>query len=249
MKLSIFTTATNPIERQDPYEEALACYNDLADEVIVLGDDWPQEFSWEYIGQTFDKGYQACSGDWVIRMDLDYFFHEDDMSKLLWVLNKNYYRPAISFWKYQFIKADRASIKSRLAIAFNKREYGSRIRLDSGGDLCQPSLDGKQLSTEFMREARIPVYNYDFTFKTEEVVAKDFARFARAWSRRFGEDKWGDGTEETAIAKFKEMMLGRYLNRANTIIPIDEHPKYIKDKLHKLTPEQFGYNLWGMIND
>ena len=33
--ISIFTTMTKPEERMDPWKEALNCYNDLADEVIV----------------------------------------------------------------------------------------------------------------------------------------------------------------------------------------------------------------------
>ena len=58
MKISIFTSMTNPEARQDPWKEALACYEDLADEVIIVGEDWPDTFSWPYIGQTFQKGFR-----------------------------------------------------------------------------------------------------------------------------------------------------------------------------------------------
>ena len=50
MKISIFTSMTNPEERMDPWKEALECYNDFADEVIVVGKDWDYDFSWEKIG-------------------------------------------------------------------------------------------------------------------------------------------------------------------------------------------------------
>ena len=49
MKLSIFTSMTNPEERMDPWQEALTCYKDFADEVITVGEDWDYEFSWEKI--------------------------------------------------------------------------------------------------------------------------------------------------------------------------------------------------------
>ena len=39
---------TNPKERMDPWKEALNCYNDFADEVIVVGKQWKQEFSFDY---------------------------------------------------------------------------------------------------------------------------------------------------------------------------------------------------------
>ena len=35
MKISIFTSMTNPEERQDPWKEALNCYEDFAGEVIT----------------------------------------------------------------------------------------------------------------------------------------------------------------------------------------------------------------------
>ena len=73
-KLSIATSYTNPEERMDPWKEALACYEDLADEVVRSGDNWPYEFTWDYIGKVFNESYQKATGDWVIRMDLDYFF-------------------------------------------------------------------------------------------------------------------------------------------------------------------------------
>ena len=79
---------TDPEARQDPWKEALACYEDLADEVIVVGEDWPDTFSWPYIGQTFQKGLEKSTGDWAIRMDLDYFFHEKDFEYIRKFLTK-----------------------------------------------------------------------------------------------------------------------------------------------------------------
>ena len=38
--ISIFTTYTNPEQRNDPYIEALKCYEEFADEVIITGKDW-----------------------------------------------------------------------------------------------------------------------------------------------------------------------------------------------------------------
>jgi glycosyltransferase involved in cell wall biosynthesis len=84
MKLSIFTTVTNPKARADNFKDALQCYADLADEIIVVngGEElgtvfydkdrfkvinrlWPQEFNWPFIGQQFQRGYEAATGDWV----------------------------------------------------------------------------------------------------------------------------------------------------------------------------------------
>ena len=54
--LSIFTTMTNPETRNDPWREAISCYEFFANEVVVVGDDWPEEFTWDHIGKTFQEG-------------------------------------------------------------------------------------------------------------------------------------------------------------------------------------------------
>ena len=51
--LSIFTTMTNPEERNDPWKESLNCYNSTADEVVVVGEDWPKEFDWGIFNKIY----------------------------------------------------------------------------------------------------------------------------------------------------------------------------------------------------
>ena len=77
---SIFTTYTNPEKRMDPWREATQCYEEFADELIITGNEWKEEFSWREIGATFQEGFEKANGDWVARMDIDYFFHENDYS-------------------------------------------------------------------------------------------------------------------------------------------------------------------------
>lgn len=164
MRLSIFVTITDPIERQDPIIEALQSYLDLADEVVVVDGSfqttlkvsefikimphwyqiqdqmdlidhvksknlkwvttsrWPEKFDWPFIGQQFQRGYEACTGDWVIHADCDYIFHEEDIPKIRQLLADSPDELAFSFWKYQFLLTDRYNIKSRTVLAVNKKE-------------------------------------------------------------------------------------------------------------------------------
>ena len=62
--------------------------------------------------------------------------------------------------------------------------------MNGGGDLCQPTLDNKLLNPNELPLIKIPIWNYDSMFKTKKIIAKDRARFARAWYREF--DNWGD---------------------------------------------------------
>ena len=131
MKLSIFTTATNPTSRKDLDKEALNCYSQLADELIYVdgsGDlpnetllkhkqdmysnyidlkelhyKWEKEFDWSFIGQQFQRGYEACTGDIVIHADLDFIFHENHYESIRKVAERllEEHEPACSFYKYQ----------------------------------------------------------------------------------------------------------------------------------------------------
>ena len=126
--LSIFTSMTNAEKRNDAWEEALECYGSLADEVVIVGDDWPENFSWDYIGKTFQKGLDQCKSDWAIRMDIDYFFHEKDFIKIRKALDKYNSYPMIAFPQYQFFSYDRYQIKTRIGLAFNKKKFPSKSK-------------------------------------------------------------------------------------------------------------------------
>ena len=245
MKISIFTTYTDPELRNDPWKEALKCYEDFSDEIIVSGNDWPDEFSWELIGNMFQEGFDKSTGDWAIRMDIDYFFHEKYKKKLPEILKKYEDYPGVIFPQYQFFTPERFHLKTRLCIALNKKKY-PEIKLNAGGDLCLASLNGKILPVNKLPNVRIPIYQYDSMFRTKDIISKDRARFARAWERHFNDfGSRGGPTESLAYeAWFKEVTL-KYRMHTNKIAILD-HPKYIQDKLRELRRDQFGNNAFGL---
>ena len=107
ISLTIFTTMTNPDERNDPWEESLNCYKEVADDVVIVGDDWPHEFDWKIFNKIYQGGFDKCSSDWVMRMDLDYFIHENDIPKLREYIDKYKNEPAIVLPQYQFFTSNR----------------------------------------------------------------------------------------------------------------------------------------------
>jgi len=245
--ISIFTTMTNPEERMDPWREALKCYGDLADEVITVGEDWPEEFKFDHIGKTFQKGFDKCSGDWAIRMDLDYFFHENDIQNIKSILEKNTKYPAVSFPQYQFFTPERYQVKTKICVALNKRHFPD-IKLNGGGDLCLPTINGERIHPKNVPFFRIPLFQYDSIFRTKEIIAHDRARFARAWYRQFNE--WGvrgGGTPEEAFdAWFLEVKM-KYKKHTHKI-SLKKHPKYIQEKINDLDSSQFGFSAFGLKN-
>jgi hypothetical protein len=275
MKLSIFTTQGHTDGEFYSYGgDSLECYGDLADEVIIVDGSnpsymdgkktidnppkgypdfyyysWSKEFSWEFIGQQFQRGYEACTGDWVIHADLDFIFHERDFKAIRQVCESNPNAPALSFWKYQFILPDRYNLKSRLVIAVNKGKFGDRIKFNSGGDLCQPSLDGKEIKPEDVPEARIPFYNYEKLTKTKAQIKDDVERMDRAYKRHFGHYLYSaTGRNNEAYNGWLEMVCGRF-NKPQEHIKLEDHPKYIQETIENLTPDQFGFNGLGHLKE
>jgi len=243
--LSIFTSMTNPEKRMDAWKEALECYNDLADEVIVVGQDWPYEFSWDFIGKTFQKGFNKCSSDWVIRMDIDYFFHEKDFSKIRKSLIKYNNYPMIAFPQYQFFSHDRYQIKTRIGLAFNKKKFPN-IKLNGGGDLTLATINGSLINPKLVPNLLVPIYQYDSIFRTKEIIKEDRYRFAKAWQAYFQDygGRGGENIEESFNAWFS-MVKDRYPKHSFKI-KIENHPKYIQQKLNSLNENQFGYDIFGL---
>ena len=245
MDISIFTTYTNPELRNDPWKEALNCYEDFSNEIIISGDDWPYEFSWELIGKMFQEGFDRSTGDWAIRMDIDYFFHEKHAKKLPKILKDFNEYPGVVFPQYQFFTPERFQLKTRLCIALNKKHY-PKLKLNDGGDLCLASLNGEILPVNELPNIRIPLFQYDSMFRTKEIIAEDRARFARAWKRYFNDygNRGGPDEKSAYEAWFKEVSL-KYKKHTNKL-DLNKHPKYIINKLHNLNHDQFGYNAFGL---
>ena len=238
---------TKPDERNDPWKEALNCYESFADEVIVTGSDWPTEFKWSDIGKFFQEGLEKTSGDWNIRMDIDYFFHEKDYLKLLKYLNKYSDFPLVSFPQYQFYTVDRFHVKTRLCVGINKK-FKKNIQLNGGGDLCLATFNGKLVDPNKVPNIPVPIYQYDSTFRTKEIIKSDRSRFARAWKREFGDfGSRGMGDFESSYNAWFDDVKSKYPKHVHKI-NIDNHPKYIKKSLEKLEPTQFGYSAFGLIN-
>ena len=69
----------------------------------------------EHIGKTFNEGYEKSSGDWVMRMDIDYLLHENSILNLRKQLLKYSDYPGVVFPQYQFTP-DRFQLNKAVAL-------------------------------------------------------------------------------------------------------------------------------------
>ena len=94
----------------------------------------------------------------------------------------------------------------------------------------------------------VPIWNYDTTFRTKEIIAEDRARFARAWFRHFNEwgERGGPKPDEAFDAWFHMIKnrLPRHINKTK----IESHPMFVQDILANLKEDQFGFDCFGLLN-
>lgn len=292
MKLSILTTITDPIERQDPWNEALACYMDLADELVIVNGGkkptneliksldpkvkwvdlyWPHEWNFAELPRHLNAGLKECTGDWVIKMDIDQIFHEKDFDEIRRRLS-NIFAPVMTFQKYTVMPFRKFIQKGEMVLAINKGEHGDKIQfgeaVDEKTDLCRPIwvTGNREISSIYSfghdYKYKIPVgetvrfeeagrtgvsyWNFDYTFRTEDFAKKEFWRFARAYKRFYGSADWGN-TEEESWKVFINMMKSRLQNAIYYIEDLDILPKYIRERYSRLTEKEFGHSGWGLL--
>ena len=100
----------------------------------------------------FTRGFDKCSSDWVMRMDLDYFIHENDIPKLREYIDKYKNEPAIVLPQYQFFTSNRYQLKTKLCLLLNKKY--PEIKLNGGTDQMLATLNGELLTYKNVPQIR-----------------------------------------------------------------------------------------------
>ena len=288
MKISIITTITNPEENQYPWREAINSYLALADEVIVVNGSgskgivgyhiiesqvdklkfihlpWPNKWHWSELPIHLNAGLEQAIGDWVIKCDIDYVFHENDIKDIRFALENNAKQYSIaSFVKKIIIDRNSYFKKCRIPVAIHKGQVGDSIKFgidpNLKSDWCMPILvkgekrfiasgtsdyivpTGQIVPPGMVYDTGLNIYNYDCFFRTKEVQKREFWRFAQAYASAFDES-WGS-SEEEAFSFWTKMMKSR-LSKQLYPMDIESHPEFIKEKIKNMKPEEFGFNNW-----
>lgn len=284
MKLSIFTTITKPEYWQYAWKQAIKNYLDVADEVVVvygakedeelfkdfkvpdnkeltlIYDLWPYEFEWSDIARHFNKGLEACTGDWAMKCDIDYFIHENDIKTLRVALHTHTSWMACSFMKFTVLNRFRAYQKVHMPFIINKSKMGDTIKfgiatnqdtawgypvLVKGFNTKHNLPEGTLIDESHVRSTGVDVWNYDNFFRSKEITAENFLRFSRAREKSGFGYTWGE-TKEQALKMFCNMASSRVRKTEGTFKPltIDSHPARIRKRIRNMNKWKFGFNNW-----
>ena len=274
MTIGAYILLQNPKTNNYPYLEVISCCLDLFDEILIvdggtddgsieeidkryeyLGDKtkiphedkvkikqrlWPDDASWDFLTQQYDFGLQNLTTDWRIKMDADYIFHQDDLGAIRQFLEANQDKKIVSFEKRSFNLIDRYRMKTKIGLAVNKKAFpnihwNTDDKYQSGDEV---------LEEETWTPSGIKVWVYDNCFKNKENIKKVMYKFARAASKKYGIN-WGYESEEAALKFLVNLVRTRQESHNQSIIPLEDHPKYIQEKIKNMTDKQLGYSLFG----
>lgn len=236
---------------------------------------WPfPEWSYEELPRHLNAALslakeQGC--DWAIKLDVDTVFHEKDKQRLRRVLLKAKQKGkwVVSIRKLQFFIPRRFWKKGHLPVAldvtkpiaygFDQSQYtdlcqpivwdGSSVVLFNGKKYDIPSGEAVQ-EQYILKTKKVSLFNYDFTFRTyertKELLYQIEMAHARFWGKGYEGRQMYEISRDTAMEDFLRLSKKRF-QKMWRYMPISWHPRFFRQSLRSLRPEQWGCRLWGRL--
>jgi glycosyltransferase involved in cell wall biosynthesis len=233
--------------------------NDPRIKIVSL--PWPEDFCWTEFATHANFGYQFATGDWVATGESDHIFHEDNKVRLVLENNLNDQTPVISVMKKQTSTVDRYFGKARIPYFINKKHFGDKIGYgldpDKLSDLGKPIFINKKTADYFYEgtlieplRTELELYNYLWTFKTFDMIAKERMRANKAWNKceyltKYFSEKT---SEESVLEEVKTTLLSKF-DRGCQFSKPEIYPAIMINKIKKeLKPGMFGYDICGLVD-
>ncbi len=269
MKLSAFTCITNP-SGLNPWKASVQSVFEWSDEVVIVDGStkenheinkkefpnavwihypWKEHWDWEEWVFHFNRGLEACTGDWAIRFDTDYVFQGWEYAHNVFA---NIQNKVATISKISAVTSTKFYNKGKMPLAIN-RQYKNICfgKAEQYTDLLVPiEMEGINVIPygKLVRDhgnTGLALLNYDHIFKTKEQIKKSFLTYSKAHKKFYGSTVWGNTSKESLTA-FTEMMRKR-ISQISMTIEHSEQPKVMHEYLEQIAAEHYGYNAWGMI--
>lgn len=269
--ISGLTILSNPERYKYPWREAIGSFLPICDEVVVVHNVYSDDGSGEILAEfqrqnpkvrivsgAFDlrtigwlsygvmrtTGYQACKGEIVAMFDSDGILHENQQELARNELNRMIRENrAYGYWqKYRIYAPTRYWDQHKHSGWYNKTV------LKDDFDFYHP--DGRGIPNfarlaKYGHSVELPVklFGYEHVWDTKEMMRDRVTNYGHMKAKHFNQEL--KSPEEYFNAYIEE--LKEELARKSKSMKIEDHPAIIQDKLRNLTPEEFGFNFWGLI--
>lgn len=230
MKISAFCLTTNANKFQYPYIESIKSWADAVDELVVIDggstdgtveqimaignskirivkDDetkWGKNWEYNRMGKNFNRGFDECTGDIIIKFDVDYVLHEsatsnDERLNLRHTCQIAYDKGdmIISFVRKNLILVNSYYYKSSKTLGVNMRGVEQKnISVKYGIDFKRWGWGYEPIVPEYeengiwfgdllnmpsnSRRTEAEVFNYSFAFCDKETISWIRDRHIRA---------------------------------------------------------------------
>lgn len=286
-KISFFCVATEPLKNQYPIKESIHSILPIADEIIIIfgryekesdeyfkninnnkikiyyTNNWPIDWSYDVMTNHFQFGLEKCSGDIIIKFDIDHIYYPNNLrnaltknlhkNHLIWIPKYNY----INKEHFLCIKNGTYCINKYLLdkdnINFNigRVKYVNSIIIH--GEFNQCNLEGTEHG----------FVNYDCTFMDINTFIEKQYRWFKAYYKLFGnldnfniqlnniEDQ-NQKPNHNEILKFVTTRLEsriKWAKKKGVLFKLgyEFNPTQIKEKINNINNIQYGYNFFNMI--
>lgn len=269
--ISGLTIISNPEKYKYPWQEAVTSFLPVCDEVVIvynvystdgsqqLVEDFKnknpkvrvvsgvfdlRKIGWLSYGVMRTTGYQACKGDIVAMFDSDGILHENQVELCKSMLNEMLnQKKAYGFWQKNRIYAP-----TRYWDQHKHSGWYNKTVLKDDFDFYHP--DGRGIPNfdrlaKYGHSVELPVklFGYEHVWDTKEMMEDRVTNYGYMKALKFGEEiKKPEEYFQAYIDELKEE-----LSKKSKVMRLEDHPAIIQPKLKSLTPEDFGYNFWGMI--
>lgn len=247
------------------------CSDDLTNEKLeawakrepklkVVEMDWPKgDYNYSEFANHINVGLETLDTDWKIKMDIDYILHEgtyEDLRAKLKLCPKN--RPVATLTKFNVVNRDFGYIKVFVPFCVRKDSgvvYGQAVERENG-DWAYPIIPyseneegvpiGNSIKSDQLFHTGVYIWNYNYFFRTEEKAREYFWRYVKAWNKVH--NKSLGRTEDEAWRKWLAIESIRY-ELDGFALDLDDHPEIMRKRIEDLTPEQYGYDNWGLFKN
>lgn len=225
---------------------------------------WPFEnWHWAELPKHLNYALSKCNNqsDWFVKFDIDYFFHEKDRNRLYEQLKEAKSRRKVlaTFDKYQLIKPLCYYHKGQVPLCINS-DYADicfGACANKVTDWCYPIAKyrnkhikemsyllpfGTDIDSDDIYNTGIPVYNFDYTFKTIDVIESIQWEFAIAWNKAFGDWKLGD-SKQAALKSFMDRTMHKIKVSDRYIHSTLDLPSTIRSQVLNISEGQLGHDI------
>lgn len=225
----------------------------LSDKIRVIDDEdvkWEDVWKYSRMSHNFDRGYQECKGDYVIKFDIDNILlerHEKILRRDIAEMdNTKCY--SMNFNRRNICREGWYNLKKSKVLAINKRLCKQdRLDVHYGLDLENWGWGNEAITIDYKRGgiyygkllrfykyygSNVAIYNYDFIFRSEEACKELLYRFHRAISLQKGYKSFK--SREKVYQMFLNTKAKNMKSVHNYKMELKDHPKIIQSKLKKL---------------